>query len=241
MDGAPFAPFLLVSKGKGRWRVPWRHSELRSYAVGGRNGLRSFRALVALQGVRRLAEAPGQATFALLSLLLPPPQPWARLPAVTRDSPPCSKAAAPGRRAPERPWPALLSRPGSALRRSARRHHPAATSSARPRLAGSAAVTERRARGRAECAVLRPPAPCRTSPQALAPHHSSPRQSPGWRAPRPGPAASALRALPPLPAPLPRPSPRVPPAPYISRPAEGAQSAAATTAAAATGLRSRRR
>lgn len=56
MDEAPFVPFLLVTKGKGRWWVPQRHSEPRSYAVGAKRG--TFRAPVALQGVRRLSGGP---------------------------------------------------------------------------------------------------------------------------------------------------------------------------------------
>lgn len=77
-------PLLLVTKEKGHRWVPWCHSEPRGSAVGAKRG--TFRIPEALQGVRRLAEALGVATFAGLSLLLPPPVPRAKLPAVTRDS-----------------------------------------------------------------------------------------------------------------------------------------------------------
>lgn len=39
MDEAPFAPFLLVTKGKDLWWVPQRHSEPGNYAVGGKRGM----------------------------------------------------------------------------------------------------------------------------------------------------------------------------------------------------------
>ena len=95
MVGDPFRSLRPITKGKGRRWVLWRPSEPQgSCSLGPNRGAPRTRA--ALQGVRRLAGAPGDATFARLPLLLPPPRRRPLPPAVTRDSPPASRAAAPG-------------------------------------------------------------------------------------------------------------------------------------------------
>lgn len=117
MAGAPFTPSFLLLKGRvtsGSFSGTPNHGFPQSEAKRG-----ALRTRAALQGLHRLVEAPGEATFTRLPLLLPPPLPWARLPAVTRDSPPGSKAAARGRRALGAPRPPFFpgwSRPsGEAL------------------------------------------------------------------------------------------------------------------------------
>lgn len=171
------------------------------------------------------------------SLLLPPPLPWPRLPAVTRDSPPASRAAA---RGGGEPPPARLSSP-----RSPEQRRPLAgeEGDARPRLPAASFP-----------ACSRAPAARPLPRRGHVPARGAwrPRPLPGRlpRAPRPAaPAGRALagarRAPPPrararpLPASPARPSSRAPPAPYIQRPAQGAQSAAAADAAAAAAPRPR--
>lgn len=191
MAGAPFTPSFLLLKGRvtsGSFSGTPNHGFPQSEAKRG-----ALRTRAALQGLHRLVEAPGEATFTRLPLLLPPPLPWARLPAVTRDSPPGSKAAARGRRALGAPRPPFFpgwSRPsGEAL----------ATASSQPPCprARGGGTWARGVRGASAPGPLtdRPPhARARPVPQP-------PRAEPCWRAPRPAqgqprPRRPCARSLP---------------------------------------------
>lgn len=214
MDGTPFAPTRLLLSGRvpgGSFGGVAAHGVPQSGAETGRPPTQA-----ALQGVSRLPEAPGEATFARLSLLLPPSLPWPRLPAVTRDSPPASRAAARGRGGPERPRPPPRSpdqsRPSEEVGEGALAPASPQPPSPRARAAPAARLLPRRGHVAARGAWRPRPPPGRLPRARRAPQ--PPRAEPGRRAPRPAPARA--------PAPSP-PPPRAPPLAPLPRPTSSAQ------------------